>query len=175
MANLSKFETDPRTQLIEELKGARCVMLGSPNPDEHLQPMSPQIDSDTIEAVKAGDEAAIYFFSDNTSDLGRAVIASSGATVEAVHIDKDYQASIKGRIEVVERDAGLIDRFWNPIVASWYPGGQDDPKMLMLRFTPDVASIWASTGNPLKFFYETTKANLTDTQPDVGGHKVIAA
>ncbi len=29
MADLSKFETEPRIQLLEELKGVRYVMLGA--------------------------------------------------------------------------------------------------------------------------------------------------
>jgi general stress protein 26 len=69
----------------------------------------------------------------------------------------------------------LIDRFWNSIVASWYPDGKTDSKMLMLKFVPLTAGVWASTGNPLKFAYETAKANLTDTLPDVGDSKVISA
>ena len=170
MASLSKFETAPRTQLMSEIKSARCVMLSSPNPDEMPQPMAPQIDDAMIE--RAGSGAVIYFFSDNTSDLGKAVLADPGATVTACHIDADYQASLRGRI-YPEHDKALVERFWNPIAASWYPGGQDDPKMLMLRFEPEQAAIWASSGNPLKFLYETAKANLTDSLPDVGKSKVI--
>lgn len=175
MANLETFETDPQTQLLEQIKGARCVMLGSPNASEHMQPMAPQIDTQSIETVEQGGNAVIYFFSDNTSDLGKAVLAQPGATVRACHIDSDYQACIDGEIYPVEQDGALIERFWNPIVASWYPGGQDDPKMLMLRFEPRNAGVWASTGNPVKFVYETAKANLTDSLPDVGKSKVIPA
>jgi len=175
MADLSKFETEPKLQLLEELKGARCVMLGSPDANEHMQPMSPQIDKKTLEMVKDGGPSIIYFFSDNTSDLGKAVIDNPGARVMATHIDGDYQACVEGAIYPVETDTALIDRFWNSIVASWYPGGKTDSKMLMLKFVPITAGVWASTGNPLKFAYETAKANLTDTLPDVGKSKVITA
>lgn len=175
MADLSKFETEPRIQLLEELKSARCVMLGSPNSSEHMQPMATQIDKQTIETAEQGGSSAIYFFSDNTSDLGKAVLSDPGATVMATHIGKDYQACIEGTLYPVTDDAAPIERFWNPIAASWYPGGKDDPKMLMLKFVPITAGVWASTGNPLKFVYETAKANLTDTLPDVGKSKIIAA
>ena len=175
MADLSKFESEPRTQLLEELKDARCVMLGSPNPAEHMQPMDPQVDDKSIEDVKSGGAPLIYFYSDRTSDLGQAVLAKPGADVEATYNDKDYQASLKGRIFPIQHDEELVDRFWNKMVASWYPDGKQDSKLLMLCFVPDTAAIWASTGNPLKFLYETAKANLTDSQPDVGGHKVLAA
>jgi general stress protein 26 len=175
MADLSKFESNPQLQLLEEIKDARCVMLGSPNRDEHMQPMSPQIDDAIIETVENGGPSVIYFYSDNTSDLGKAVLANPGTRVMATHIEDDYQACVEGALFAVDHDEALIDRFWNSIVASWYPGGKTDPKMLMLKFIPTSAGVWASTGNPLKFIYETTKANLTDSLPDVGKSKVISA
>lgn len=175
MADLSKFESEPKAQLLETLKDARCVMLGSPNPAEHMQPMSPQIDDKSIDDLKSGGAPLIYFYSDRTSDLGQAVLAKPGGEVEATYIEKDYQASLKGRLFPIQHDSALIDRFWDSSVASWYPDGKDDAKMLMLCFVPDTAAIWAETGNPLKFLYETAKANLTDSLPNLGDHKVLAA
>lgn len=167
MASLSKFEDNPQKQLLEELSEARCVMLGSPVASEHMQPMAPQIDDAMIDRASN----RVYFYSDNTSDLGKAVLADSGP-VMMTYMDKDYQACVKGRLYPVA-DKSLIDRFWNNIVASWYPGDKTDPKMLMLEFVMEDGHIWASTGNPIKFLYETTKANLTDTLPDVGKSKHV--
>lgn len=55
MANLKKFEQNPQRQLLEEIKGTRCVMLGSPDHDQHMQPMAPQVDEES---------GIIYFYSD---------------------------------------------------------------------------------------------------------------
>ena len=62
MANLEKFHENPQKQLLEELQDAMCVMLGSTDEDEHMQPMTPQIDPD---------ESVIYFYSDRFSELGK--------------------------------------------------------------------------------------------------------
>lgn len=162
MADLKDFKENPQQHLLEQLEDARCVMLGSPNPAEHMQPMSPLLDNELIK----NQPGTIYFFSDNTSDLGKAVLADSGP-VMMTYMTKDYQACVRGHLHA-NTNAALIERFWNPIAASWYPGGKTDPKMLILRFEMEDAALWASTGNPLKFLYETTKANMTDTMPDVG-------
>ncbi|MGB3457449.1 MAG: pyridoxamine 5'-phosphate oxidase family protein [Litorimonas sp.] len=175
MADLTQFETEPRIQMLEELRSARCLMLGSPDADQHMQPMAPQIDCDTIRQARNHGEAVIHFFSSRASDLGRAVMDAPGATVDAAHIDSDYQVSMRGRLFPVEHDGVLIGRFWNPVAASWFPGGQQDPDLLMLRFDLSEAAIWASTGNPLTFLYETAKANLTGSRPDLGKSRVIAA
>ncbi len=162
MANLDKFNENPQQQLLEEVKGARCVMLGSTDPEHHMQPMAPQIDPDN---------RVVYFYSDNKSELGEAIMKNPGM-VHMCHIDKDYQACVRGHL-AVHTDPAIVDKFWNPIVSAWYPGGKTDPKLIMLRFLPDEAAIWASTGNPLKFMYEVAKANIKDTEADMGEMKVI--
>lgn len=163
MASLKKFEDNPQEQLLEELKSARCVMLGTPHEhDKHMQPMSPQIDVD---------DQAIYFYSDNTSELGQAVIKGSGKT-HMCHIDDDYQACVSGILSVHD-DPETVEKFWNPIVAAWYPGGKTDPKLMMLKFVPIDAAIWATDKSTIGFVYEVAKANIKNELPDMGDMKVV--
>jgi general stress protein 26 len=157
MPSLSKFESNPQAQLLSEIKKARCIMLGSPNKDEHMQPMTPQVDDE---------EQIIYFYSDRYSDLGKAVIQAP-SFVHLCHIDDDYQACLKGYLET-HHESSTVEKFWNPIVGAWYPGGQSDPKLLMLKFTPEHAAVWASDKSTIGFAYEIAKANFTKTMPDVG-------
>ncbi|WP_298915149.1 pyridoxamine 5'-phosphate oxidase family protein [uncultured Algimonas sp.] len=172
MTDTETLNTEPQRQFLEQIKNARCVMLGSPDASQQLQPMSPQVDSAMIEDAENGQDAVVYFYSDNTSELGRTVLERPGDHVRLVFMDKDYQVSATGALDV-ERSPDLVERFWNPIAASWYPSGQDDPKMLMLKFTLDQAQVWASDANFVTFLYETAKANLTDTLPDVGARAEI--
>ncbi len=160
MANLKKFDENPQRQLLEEIKGARCVMLGSPVPDAHMQPMAPQVD------VEAG---VIYFYSDNTSELGSTILARP-ASVHLCHIEQDYQACVKGML-TPHNEPAIIDKFWNPVVEAWYPGGKTDPKMLMLKFEPHDAAVWASDKSSIGFMFEIAKANVTGKTPDVGKTK----
>ena len=162
MADLGDFKENPQKHLLEQLSDARCVMLGSPNPSEHMQPMVPQLDDDLIENYPG----TVYFYSDRSSDLGKAVLANP-THVMMTYMTKDYQACVHGHLSPVT-EPGMVQRFWSPIVSSWYPGGTADKNMLMLKFEMKDAALWASSGNPLKFLYETAKANLTDTLPDVG-------
>ncbi len=160
MADLKKFEENPQRQLLDEIKSARCVMLGSPVPGAHMQPMAPQVD------VDAG---VIYFYSDNTSELGEAIMARPSA-VHLCHIEKDYQACVKGML-TPHNDPAIIDKFWSPPVEAWYPGGKTDPKMLMLKFEPQDAAVWASDKSTIGFLYEVAKANIKGALPDLGKTK----
>ena len=162
MTDLTKFEENPQEQLLEHLKDARCVMLGTPNSDAHMQPMSPQVDVE---------DGAIYFFSDTTSHLGKALLEEPGFA-HMCHIEKDYQACVKGYL-ITHDDPETVEKFWNPVVSAWYPGGKTDPKLMMLKFVPHDASLWASDKNILTFAYEITKANINDELPDMGKQKDI--
>ena len=67
------------------------------------------------------------------------------------------------------RDREIIDRYWNPVLAAWYPDGKDDPHLTILRFDADDGRVWVNEGGFFKFAYEIAKANLTKTLPDSGG------
>ena len=162
MANLKKFEENPQRQLLRKIKGNRCVMLGSPDHDHHMQPMAPQVDEDA---------RIIYFYSDNTSELGNAVLKSSGV-VHMCHIDDDYQACVRGVLHP-HHDKATIDKFWGPMVEAWYPGGKTDPKMMMLKFEPRDAAVWASDKSAIGFMYEVAKANIKGEMPNMGKSKEI--
>lgn len=162
MPSLKKFENNPQEQLLSEIKDARCVMLGSPAQGEHMQPMSPQVDEDA---------QVIYFYSDRFSDLGKAVIQDP-TNVHFCHIDDDYQACVKGYLET-HHESSTVEKYWNPIVAAWYPGGKADPKLLMLKFTPENAAVWASDKSTIGFAYEIAKANITNKMPELGASKEI--
>lgn len=162
MPSLKKFVDNPQAQLLAEIKDARCVMLGSPAQDKHMQPMSPQVDEDA---------QVIYFYSDRFSDLGKAV-SENPSYVHFCHIDDDYQASVKGYLET-HHETSTVEKYWSPIVAAWYPGGKSDPKLLMLKFTPENAAVWASDKSAIGFVYEIAKANLTHEMPNIGASKEI--
>jgi general stress protein 26 len=52
---------------------------------------------------------------------------------------------------VHDQDQAVIDRLWNPMIASWYEGGKDDPDLALIRFDTEQADIWEShTGTTLK-------------------------
>lgn len=162
MADLDKFAENPQDQLMDELSDARCVMLGSTDADHHMQPMTPQVDEDA---------QIIYFFSDRFSELGKRIAMHPGE-VELVHLTKDYQASVKGRLSA-HYDKEIVDRFWSPVVEAWYPEGKEDTKLMMLKFIPSQAALWASDANPISFMYKIAKANIQNEEPDLGDMKTV--
>ncbi|MEQ8556921.1 MAG: pyridoxamine 5'-phosphate oxidase family protein [Henriciella sp.] len=157
MADIDKLKQDPKEQLFKHLDDLHAVMLGSPDPKQHMQPMAPEVDFDSGE---------IWFFTRASSDLVEA-LGRDSADVHMCAVEKDYQACLMGELSV-ERNEEKIEQFWSAPVAAWFEGGKADNDLTMLRFKPKNASIWASDRNPITFAYEIAKANVKDKTPDVG-------
>ncbi len=85
--------------------------------------------------------------------------------------DKGVHVSLTGRANL-SYDRTLIEKFWNPVVAAWFPEGKESSDCALLEIKITKGEHWDATGNPIKFLYEITKANMTDQKPDLGeNHK----
>jgi len=153
-------DADIRVRLFDALRKSDFGMLGLIDSDQQFpQPMTTFLEEG---------EETLWFYTREDTDLARAV-ANGEAGGLYVFVDKKQEvfASIVGQLTLT-RDTDRIRRFWNPVVAAWYPEGRDDPKLTLLRFDPSHAQVWVSSAGPAKFAWEIAKANATRTEPDIG-------
>lgn len=142
------------------LNSSSTGMLGLDRPGEHLQPMT---------AFREEETGSIWFFTRDDTDLARAVAMGDADAVFAfTSKDQDLWASIHGRLSI-HNDPERIRRWWNPVVAAWYPEGREDPHLTLLRLDAGEGRIWVSTKGPIRFGLEVLKANVTGELPDAGG------
>lgn len=160
MADTILTAAEAEEEFWEHLGKHGVGMLGLDQPGYHSQPMT---------AFRDEDGGAIWFFTRDDTDLARdAALPDQPAMFAFASKDHEVWASLHGTLSV-SHDREKIERYWNPVVAAWYPDGKDDPHLTLLRFEPDDGRIWVSRKGPIRFFYEIAKANLTKTLPDEGG------
>lgn len=53
------------------------------------------------------------------------------------------------------------------------PGSKTDPKMLMLKFVPHGAAIWAADKSTIGVMFEVAKANIKNEAPDLRKTKTV--
>lgn len=133
----------------EELANSPFVMLGLEGvEDSRTRPMTAQVD--VPEGGDKADGGPLYFFASKSEHLVQALDQSHRAVATYASKGHDLFAHIHGTLEL-SNDRAVIDRLWNPIIASWYKDGQDDPDLVLLRFDTDSATVWkAETGSTLK-------------------------
>ena len=147
--------------LWSEIKKTRYGMLGLADDARQLQPMTAFAEPET---------RTLWFFTQRFNDLAKCEKDEAVYIVQAK--DQELQACIAGHLDAV-RDAGRIDKYWNPMVAAWFPEGKDDPNLILLRFVATNAEVWVSDAGSVKMIWEIAKANATHTPPDVGQHHSV--
>jgi general stress protein 26 len=135
-----------RTSFWKALDDSPFMMLGLQGvEDSRTRPMTAQVDNPDAE-----EGGTIYFFGANSESLVQAI--GGGHRAVATYVSKDHKlfAHVHGTLGVVN-DRSIIDRLWNPMIASWYEDGKDDPDLALIRFDAEQADIWeAHTGTTLK-------------------------
>ncbi len=160
MGDKTLTAAEAETEFWKHLKDSNTGMLGLDRPGYHSQPMTAFRDEET---------GTIWFFARDDTDLARdAAMPDQSAMFTYGSKDQEVWACIHGSLSI-SQDQEKIDRYWNPIVAAWYPGGKDDPHLTLLRFDADDGRIWVSKQGPVRFMLEIAKAHATKTTPDVGG------
>jgi general stress protein 26 len=144
----------------KHLKSSNTGMLGLDQPGYHNQPMT---------GFREEETGTIWFFTRDDTDFARDV-AVGGQSGMFTYQSKDQEvyACIHGDLSI-DFDRERLDKYWNPVLAAWYPEGKDDPHLTMIRFDGDDGRIWVSKKGPVGFMFEVVKANLTKTLPDAGG------
>ena len=136
---------DPATQLREKfwesLKTDRTVMLGLKGvEDDRTRPMTALID----EGAGGEERGTIYFFGSKTDGIGQNLKSSTRAVAAFSSKGHDIFAHIHGTLSPSD-DRAVIDRLWNPIIASWYKDGKNDPDLQLIRFDATKADVWEAS------------------------------
>ena len=127
-------------KLWEALESDRTVMLGLDGVEGgHARPMTAQFERP---------RGPIWFFTARDNALVRQLDQGGQAHASFVAKDHDLFASIGGRL-ALDNDRATIERLWNPFVAAWYEGGQDDPNLALLRFDAEHAEVWENASSLL--------------------------
>lgn len=106
------------------------VMLQLDSDPDTAAPMTAQLDKDA--------HHAIWFFTGRDNRFAQAGPATATFSAKG----HDVFARFHGNL-VEETSRERLDKQWSKFVEAWFPGGKDDPNLLMLRMDLGDASIWA--------------------------------
>jgi general stress protein 26 len=93
-------------------------------------PMTAQLDEDA--------RSAIWFFTSKDNHLAQ------GGPATCMFASKDHGlfARFEGKL-AEETSRERLDKQWSNFVEAWFPGGKDDPNLLMLRMDLGDAELWS--------------------------------
>lgn len=120
-----------KTKFWEALADSPFLFLQLDAEPDHAVPMTAQLDEDA--------NHAIWFFTTKDHTLAK------GGAATATFAGKDHQmfTRFSGTLSE-ETSEERLDKQWSQIIEAWFPGGKDDPDLLMLRMDLGQAEIWNS-------------------------------
>ena len=166
MSLLSQAKADPVETLFETLDKVRFGMFGPSSEKGHMQPMTHFADQD---------RSTVWFITSAKTDLARVMRADGDRRMHHCVIgpDQNYFACLMGRARQ-SRDEAKLDELWSPMVGAWFPGGRDDPDVMLIQLQLEEASVWATADSSLVFGFEMARSLLDkDHTPNVGEHEVL--
>lgn len=119
-----------REKFWQAFASSPYVMLQLDSDPDSAAPMTAQLDP------KANH--AIWFFTTRDNRFA----AKGPATATFAGKGHDLFARFHGVLSE-ETSRERLDKQWSNFVEAWFPGGKDDPNLLMLRMDLGEASIWA--------------------------------
>jgi general stress protein 26 len=73
--------------------------------------------------------------------------------------------SLTGVGSVVE-DKGIARQLWSPLLKPWFPGGPDDPELVLLKINVTAAEYWDSNVSRMVQLFSYIKAAVTGKRLD---------
>ncbi len=115
-------------------------------------------------------DGTLWFFTGKTSDKVFEIEKDRDVCLTFSSEQTQTYVSLTGRAALTQ-DKNLIDKYWNPFVAAWFPEGKQDPEVALIQVHVSAGEHWDATSSRALQLFEVAKANLTDSTPDVGEHE----
>jgi general stress protein 26 len=140
-------ETTGVAKLNELIQGTGTAVLTTVRPDGTLH-------SCPMASHTADEMGILWFIAHNHSEKVEAVRTNQQVNVAYVDDAGQRYVSVSGFCELM-RDHSLTKQLWQPNYKDWFPGGPDDPELVLLKIDIRQAEYWeASQGRmvPLSGF-----------------------
>ena len=124
-------------------------------------------DSRPMAMQKADFDGSIWFLT--PAETGKIAEIRSDDHVGLLFSDTSNSkyVSAKGRA-TVSHDKAKIHELWNPMFKAWFPEGEDDPQIRVLKVDVTAAHYWEASSSKLVLYAKYLAAAVTGGKVDVG-------
>ena len=108
--------------------------------------------------------SALYFFISQKSEMAARLREDSNVNVAYADTDADSYVSIAGNAHL-SSDRSRLEQLWSPLAKAWFPGGADDPDLLLLEVRINHAEYWNVKDSKMTQLFKMAKAAVSGEQP----------
>jgi general stress protein 26 len=164
---MARYANDPaaaRDKLWELIEGIEVAMMASWDGEQlHSRPMHGHQDREG---------GRLCFFTRLHSGKTDEISRFDKINLAYADVNSSTYVSVAGR-GTISRDRDQMRSLWSPAVSAWFPKGLDDPELALIEVTPESAQYWDATSSTMRYLWETTAANLTGREPNLGENRKV--
>ncbi len=149
----------------ELIKDIRICMLTTANADGSF-------DSRPMATQKTEFDGTVWFLTRGES--GKVHEIADDAHVSLMYADTSDSKYVvaKGKASV-SKDKAKIHELWNPMFHAWFPGGEEDPAISVLKVDVSEAQFWTASSSKIVMGVKYLAAAVTGDHSKIGEHGVV--
>jgi len=120
-----------------------------------------------LQAMQVDEDGSIWFFTSSESPKVRELRESAEVNLCFADIQRKVFVSIAGNAELIV-DAQKAKALWELTQAIFFPGGPDDPSLVLIRVVPRSVRTWDGNESPLGVALKLGKALVRGEASDLG-------
>jgi general stress protein 26 len=116
-------------------------------------------------------DGTLWFLARSNSGKVEEIAQDSHVTLTFAEPKNSKYIAVKGKA-TVNQDRSKIKELWNPMYKAWFPGGESDPQIAVVRVDVTDADYWEASDSKLVVLLKYAAASLTNGKVPVGesGH-----
>ena len=163
-ATLSRDEI--LSNLQDMIKDIRIAMLTTADEDGRVysRPMATQ---------ETRFQGELWFLTRRDSGKVEEIRHNAHVNLSYVDVKNSNFISLSG-VAHISRDRQKIQELWNPMYKAWFPDGEEDPEISVLKVVVEDAEYWSAPSSSLVRNYRMLKASITKDGSQVGEHEHVS-
>lgn len=114
----------------------------------------------------------LWFFTDSESGKVYEVRADQHVNLAYSSPEGNSFVSVAGHASVV-RDKARIEELWTPAMKAWFPDGQDDPNIALLKIAVKSAQYWDTPDSKVVHVIGVIKSTVTGQRYQPGENEKV--
>lgn len=151
---------DPQTEKI------RCLLKDFPTAMLITHGTRGRLHARPMAVAEVTDDCGLWFMTGDHTSTAWEVASRKQAHLIFQNDHKAY-LSIAGNATLVH-DRNRVKELWKEPFRVWFPGGVDDPSIVLVMFRPTRAEYWDNTGfNKIAYLWEAARAYVSGGKPRI--------
>lgn len=156
-----------REKIAAMVKGIRIAMMTTESGDGSMSSRPMAVQDKPFDGT-------LWFLTRSSSEKVEEIGQDQHVTLTFAEPSDSKYISLKGRASV-SRDRAKVKELWNPMYRAWFPKGEDDPEIAVLRVDVVDGEYWEASSSKLVMMAKYAAAAVTGGNVSVGetGHVKI--